>query len=276
MHVIENRPKPWVPYLILGPLVIPILILFTWLFLSSFSVSMYGLVPEQLTLKNWSILWSTPPNQASIWAYFMNTFLFASIVTIIEVFIASSAAYAISRLNFPGRRFLLSFVIILHAFPSITLIVAIFFVLRTLGLYDTLSGIILIKVAFELPFAIWVMKGFFDDIPWDIEIAALVDGASRFHIWRKIMLPIVGPGIAAISIFTFLTAWSEFMIPYIFAPTSSYKTLSVLLNELMSQAEQADYGLVATVGVFYILPVIIFYAFTQKYLVHIFSGGVKG
>lgn len=276
MQQSENRRKSWVPYLVLVPITLPICILFFWLFLSSFSSGMKGIVPDGLTLENWTFLWKPQPGHASIWAYFANTFLFASMVAICEVLIASAAAYAISRLHFPGRRFFLTFVIILHAFPSVTLIIAVYFILRALGLYDTLLGVICVKVAFELPFAIWIMKGFFDNVPWDIEIAALVDGSSRFTIWRKIMLPVVGPGLAAISIFAFLTGWSEFMIPYIFAPNSTHQTLSVYLNMLMSQADQANYGLVTAVGVFYVIPVLLFYFFTQKYLLNIFSGGVKG
>lgn len=272
----ENARRSVVPYIILVPITLPILILFTWLFLSSFSTGMKGLVPNGFTLENWTFLWKTEPGEVNVWAYFFNTLIFASLVTIIEVVIASAAAYAISRLNFPGRRFFLSFVIILHAFPTVTLIIAVFFVLRALGLYDSLSGVILVKIAFELPFAIWIMKGFFDNVPWDIEIAAMIDGSSRFTIWRKIVMPIVKPGLAAIAIFVFLTSWSEFLIPYIFAPNSTTQTLSVYLNALTSDAEQTDYGLLAAVGVFYVIPVLLFYVFTQKYLLNIFSGGVKG
>lgn len=276
MQQSENARKSWVPYVILIPITLPIIILYTWLFLSSFSTGMKGVIPEGFTLDNWRLLWKTEPGEASIWAYFINTFIFASLVTIFEVLVASAAAYAISRLNFPGRRFFLSFVIILHSFPSITLIIAIFLILRMLGLYDTLVGVIMVKIAFELPFAIWIMKGFFDNVPWDIEIAAMVDGSSRWHIWRKIVMPIVRPGVVAIAIFAFLTGWSEFMIPYIFAPNSSHQTLSVFLNMLMSEADQANYGLVTAVGLFYVFPVLLFYVFTQKYLLNIFSGGVKG
>lgn len=276
MQQSENARRAWVPYLILIPITLPIVMMYTWLFVSSFSTGMQGIIPQGFTLDNWRFLWETKQGAASIWAYAVNTFLFAACVTVVELLVASLAAYAISRLNFPGRRLFLSFVIILHAFPSITLIIAIFFILRMLDLYDTLTGVIVVKVAFELPFAIWIMKGFFDNVPWDLEIAAMVDGASRWNVWRKVVMPVVRPGLAALAVFAFLTGWSEFMIPFLFAPNSSTQTLSVFLNMLTSQADEANYGLVTAVGLFYILPVLIFYALTQKYLLNIFSGGVKG
>lgn len=276
MQQSESARKTWVPYIILIPITLPIVIMYTWLFLSSFSTGMKGVIPQGFTLDNWRFLWETEPGDVSIWAYFVNTFLFAALVTVLELTVASLAAYAISRLNFPGRRLFLSFVIILHSFPSITLIIAIFFILRMLGLYDTLAGVIIVKVAFELPFAIWIMKGFFDNVPWDLEVSGMVDGASRLKVWQKVVMPVVRPGLAALAVFAFLTGWSEFMIPYIFAPNSSNQTLSVFLNMLTSQADVANYGLVTAVGLFYVIPVLFFYIFTQKYLLNIFSGGVKG
>ncbi len=127
MQQSESARKTWVPYIILIPITLPIVIMYTWLFLSSFSTGMKGVIPQGFTLDNWRFLWETEPGDVSIWAYFVNTFLFAALVTVLELTVASLAAYAISRLNFPGRRLFLSFVIILHSFPSITLIIAIFF-----------------------------------------------------------------------------------------------------------------------------------------------------
>lgn len=272
----ENRKKSWVPYMILIPITLPIVIMFVWLFLASISDRMTGIVPEHLTAKNWTFLWQPFDGGTTIWPYLANTCIYAFLVMVLEVFIASLGAYAVSRLNFPGRRYFLSFIIILHAFPIVTLIIAIFWILKTLGLYDTVAGTVIVKVAFETPFALWIMKGFFDSVPWDVEIAAMVDGASRWKIWRKIVMPIVRPGLTAVCIFAFLTGWSEFLIPYIFAPNSTSATLSILVNSLMSEADKANYGLVAAVGVFYVIPVLFFYTFTQKYLLHIYSGGVKG
>lgn len=170
----------------------------------------------------------------------------------------------------------MSLTIVLHAFPSVTLLIAIFFVLRTLGLYDRLLGVILVKVALELPLGIWLMKGFFDTVSWDVEMAALVDGCSRFRIWLRIMLPLIKPGIAALAIFAFISGWNEFLLPYIFLPTSTNQTLSVFLQGLSGDIGRVDYGLLTAVGLFYALPTLLFFIFTQRYLLRIYSGGVKG
>lgn len=276
MQLSENRKNSWVPFVILIPITLPILIMYLWLLLSSVSTGMNGLIPKGFTLSNWSVLWQAIPGKASIWAYFFNTVLFAFFVAIFEVLIAAAAAYAIARLNFPGRRIFLSLTIVLHAFPAITLIIALFYILRMLGLYDTLVGVVLVKLALGIPFSIWILKGFFDNVPWDIEIAAMVDGSSRFNIWRKIMIPMVGPGLAAVAIFTFLSSWSEFMIVYIFAPNSNNQTLSILLNMLSGDPDRIQLGLIVAIAVFYIAPVLLFYFVTQKYLMNMYGGGVKG
>jgi len=196
----------------------------------------------------------------------------------VAIVIATSltAGYALSRLKFPFRPQFLGGAMILHAFPSISLIVAIFLMLRVLGLYDTLLGVILVKASLEIPFGIWVIKGFYDSIPWEIEMAGMQDGASRFLVWRKLVLPQVKPGIAALAIFSFIAAWSEFILPFILAPSSETQLLSVYLAGLMSDDYLTDYGLFKAVGLFYILPVMLFYLFTQDRLMDIYRGAHKG
>src|SRR5579864_2055690 len=150
----------------------PIILMYSWLLVASFSVRITGLVPHGFTLENWRFLGRALPNEASIWTTTLNSLLFAFAVGILEVLIGSMAAYALSRLNFAGRGVVLSSTMVLHSFPSVTLLIAIFLVLRFLGLYDRLAGVILVKLALDLPLGIWIMKGFFDNVPWDIEMAA--------------------------------------------------------------------------------------------------------
>lgn len=264
------------PYIALVVITLPLLIMYGWLFLSSFATRMEGMKPLGFTLRNWRFLTETLPHRPTVWAMVRNTFVFALSVALVELAIASSAGYVLSRMRFPGRRLFLSLTIVLHAFPSVTLLIAIFFVLRTLGLYDRLLGVILVKVALELPLGIWLMKGFFDTVSWDVEMAALVDGCSRFRIWLRIMLPLIKPGIAALAIFAFISGWNEFLLPYIFLPTSTNQTLSVFLQGLSGDIGRVDYGLLTAVGLFYALPTLLFFIFTQRYLLRIYSGGVKG
>jgi inositol-phosphate transport system permease protein len=158
----------------------------------------------------------------------------------------------------------------------VTLLIAIYFVLRSLQLYNTIQGVMLVKVALELPLGMWLMKGFFDNVPWDIERAAMVDGASRFRIWWQIVLPLIRPGIAALAIFSFISGWNEFLIPYTFILNRQQATLAVYLQQLVGDSRFVDYGQVAAIGLFQLLPVVLFFLFTQRYLLSIYAGGVKG
>jgi inositol-phosphate transport system permease protein len=266
----------WTVVLVLVVLSAPIIVMYGWLLLASFSGSTTGLVPHGLALENWRFLWTTLPNQANAWVAAANSLTFAVALAGLELCIGSMAAYALSRMNFPGRGVFLSSTIVLHSFPSVTLLIAIFLILRFLGLYDQLVGVILVKLALDLPLGIWIMKGFYDGVPWDIEAAALTDGYSRLRVWWRVMLPLIKPGLFAFGIFAFLSGWNEFLLPYVLLPSQGSQTLSVLMAGLAGEERFADYGLVTALAVFYILPAVLVFGLTQKYLLQIFSGGVKG
>jgi inositol-phosphate transport system permease protein len=185
------------------------------------------------------------------------------------------AAYAIARLSFPGRGLYLGLVLVLHAFPAVSLIIAIFYILRLLGLFDTLGGVILVKVALDLPLGIWLMKGFFDALSWEMEMAALVDGMSRWQIFWRIALPLVRPGLLALGTFALLSAWGEFILPFTLIVTSRRWTMAMYLQSFLGEAF-TDFGMVAAVGLFYALPVVVLFALGQRYLLNIYGGGVKG
>ena len=264
------------PYLLLLLLTSPILLGYAWLLIATFSHRTSGLIPDSFTLDNWDFLWNFGNWQDSVWSVTLNTTILALGLTTLVVSISALAGYSLSRLDFPGRRQFMGMTLILHAFPGVTLLIAIYFVLRTLGLYNTIGGVVLVKVALELPLGIWLMKGFFDGVPWDIERAALVDGASRFRVWWQIVLPLIRPGIAALAIFSFISGWNEFLIPYTFILGKQQSTLAVYLNQLSSDTRFVDYGQVAAVGLFQLLPILIFFLFTQRFLLSIYAGGVKG
>jgi inositol-phosphate transport system permease protein len=190
--------------------------------------------------------------------------------------VSSTAGYVLSRLNVPGRAFFLAGVMVLHAFPSVTLIIAIFIVLQMVGLYNSLVGVILVKAALELPLGIWLMKGFYDTVPWEIEMAGIADGASRFTVWRRLVLPQVAPAFAALGLFAFLSGWSEYILPQVLTPGNNVQVMSVYLASLISDDNNFDLNLFKAVGVFYILPVVILFAFFQKHLMNIYGGGSKG
>ena len=270
------------PYMILIVTVTPIILGYAWLIMASFSTRTFGLDVEGWTLSNWSefVAPGARPfgrgSYPSIWRVTLNSALISLIMVVLVVGVSSLAGYALSRLNFRGRRGFLSLTLILHAFPSVTLLIAIFFVLRTLHLFDTIMGVALVMVTLQLPLGIWLMKGFFDNVPWDIERAALIDGASRFRVWWQIVMPLIRPGIAALSTFAFLFAWGEFLIVKTFTIGSNTGNLSVYLENFIGDTAPTNWNVVAAVGLFQLMPVLVFFIFAQEYLLNIYAGGSKG
>ena len=263
--------------LAVGLLTLPIVAGLAWLVLTGIFDRVHGLLPVgRPDPQNWRFLWvggfgGRPP----LWTVLANSLLFAGVVAALELVVASMAAYAIARLNFPGRGLYLGLVLVLHAFPAVSLIIAIFYILRLLGLFDTLAGVILVKAALDLPLGIWLMKGFFDALSWEMEMAALVDGMSRWQIFWRIALPLVRPGLLALGTFALLSAWGEFILPFTLIVTSRRWTMAMYLQSFLGEAF-TDFGMVAAVGLFYALPVLVLFGLGQRYLLNLYGGGVKG
>ncbi|MCK4805548.1 MAG: carbohydrate ABC transporter permease, partial [Spirochaetes bacterium] len=254
-----------IPCILLLILTLPIIVGYAWILISTFSTRTYGLLPVDkdgkfggFTLSNWGFMFDP-----EIWIVTFNTLILAIGLTIGVVIVSMMAGYALSRIKFPGRKSFLSLTLILHAFPTVTLLIAIYFVLRWISVipvlgrglpivggfgYNTLGGVILVSIAIQLPLGIWLMKGFFDNVPWDMERAALIDGASRFRTWREIMMPQIKPGIAALAIFSFIQGWSAFLIPYSFMTSATKATIATYLNNLITESAPVNYGTLAAVG----------------------------
>jgi inositol-phosphate transport system permease protein len=270
-----------IAYSVLGIVTLPIILMYLWLLLSSFSSQMiYGVVPVDFTMENWRFLWSDVEIVGavfpSIWLATWNSIVFSGVLTILEIIIGVMAGYALSRMDFPGRKSLMKATLMLHAFPSVALLIAVFFILNYMGLFDSLLGVILVKTALQIPMTAWIIKGFFDDVPWDLEWAGLIDGCNRFKVWYKIVIPVIKPGIAAVSIFSFLAGWSEFLLLYTFVISDNNITLATYLQKLISNPNIVDYGLLSAVSLFYMIPVLVFFLLTQKSLMQISAGGGKG
>jgi len=268
----------WHLVLILAIFSSPLLIMYLFQILDSFTERDPGsLWPGELNLQNWRFLWEKiDVGRPSIWVVTFNTFIFATTTALAVTSLSTMAGYALSRLNMPGRPYFLGGLIILHAFPTITLIIAIFIILQFMGLFDSLLGIILVKAALELPFGVWIMKGFYDTVPWEIEMAGVQDGASRARVWWELVLPQVKPGLAALLIISFLSGWSEFILPLVLAPGSDTQVLATYMNAVIQDDTTADFGLFKAIGMFYSIPVIVIYLLFQKQLMNIYGGGTKG
>ena len=290
----KQRLSSAIPVVLLTILTIPVVAGYLWIIISTFSTRTYGLVPVDregkfggLTLRNWAFLWE----DKQIWNVTLNTLLLAVLLTVGVLVISAMAGYALSRISFPGRKAFLGGTLILHAFPSVTLLIAIYFILREIGKipvigkglpiiggfgYDTIGGVAMVMVALQLPLGVWLMKGFFDNVSWDMERAALIDGCSRLRVWWEIMLPSIRPGIAALAIFTFIGGWGAYLIPYTFITAQEQSTISAYLQMLQGDTSPVNYSRIAAIGIFQLIPVLIFFIFTQEYLLSIFSGGAKG
>ena len=270
---------------IVVPLAIPLLGM-AWLVAQSFSEKVIvGLLPSGFTLEHFSFLWrqikfgtKVYPN---IWPVVRNSLFLCLIMVPTEVLISSSAAYALSRMKAPGRGAIMNFIVFLHAFPGVLMLIALLYLLVQMGLYGkgvlTLIGVALVKVALNVPMSAWILKGFFDGIPWELEWAALVDGCTKFQVWKKVLLPIIKPGISAIAIFSFMSGWGEWLIAYTYLRDPEYYTFPVLLSSLVYEFRFVDWGLLAAMSLFYIIPTLVMYALTQKTLLKIqLVGAVKG
>ena len=292
--IIVFLPGHWAPYIALVGLLFPLLIGYFWVIVATFSYRTKGLVPLDgndnfggFTLKNWESIFAgnIAGLEFNIWPILMTSLAIAVLMTFVVLLVSSMAGYALSRMDFPGRRFFLSFTLILHGFPAITLLIPIFIVLLRMGDtpiigdligFNTVGGIAMVMVAFQLPLGVWLMKGFFDNIPWDMERSALIDGASRFRTYWEILLPQIRPGLLALGIFAFIGGWNAYIIPATYSIGTGLSNLPVFLNELIDETAPVDWNQVAAVGLFQLIPIFIFFIFAQEYLLNIYAGGTKG
>jgi len=262
-------------------LTIPLMSLYVWLLFNSINEKpLYSLIPKNPGFRSWIQLFSRLPEASgmptSIFPIIRNTIIIAGGVMLLDLFVCSLAGYSISRLKFKGKDLLLSFLLIMKAFPLLILLIATYFVLFYLRLLNTFLSVILARTAMELVMGTWIIKGFFDSIPREIEESARIDGASKFTLWRKIMIPLVKPGLVAVGVMAFIAGWSDFIFVYTFIFDQSKWTLSVFLYSLISSQESVDYNFLATVSIFYMIPTLLLYSFAQKGLTKgTLGGGIK-
>ncbi|MCB1490428.1 MAG: carbohydrate ABC transporter permease [Rhodobiaceae bacterium] len=211
-----------------------------------------------------------------VWNAFFNSLFVAGISTAVKATAATLAGYYLSRFAFPGRAGYLQGLLVIEAFPPMILTIPIFIVVYWIGLINTLPGPMLVISALDLPFYIFVMKGFFDGVPWDIEMSALTDGATRRQAFLHVVLPQVTGGIIAISIFAFIKGWEEYVFVTSLRTGNSYWVMSTYLYYIAQDVMGVDYGMVAAVSVIYVIPSLLLYLFFQKYLTQMTFGGVKG
>jgi ABC-type glycerol-3-phosphate transport system permease component len=206
----------------------------------------------------------------------LNSTIVAGTTTVLGIAVAALAGYALARFRMPLQRYLLVLVLSVQMFPLVALIIPLFVVMRTLDLLNTYAGLILAYLSFTIPLAVWMLRGFFRSIPSDLEDAAMVDGCTRMGALLRVVLPLAGPGIAAASIYAFISAWNEFLFALTFMSDERMYTLPVMLQSFVGR-EQSDWGAIMAASVLFTLPVIVFFLFVHKRLTQgMVQGGIKG
>jgi multiple sugar transport system permease protein len=208
--------------------------------------------------------------------FFRNSLIVAGSTAIVVTILASLSGYALSRFTFRGKYWIVGLMLLTQMFPLVMLVAPIFKILSPLGLTNSLTGLVIVYTAFNVPFATFLMQSFFDGIPKDLEEAAMIDGATQFVAFRQIILPLTLPGIAATLGFVFTAAWSELLFALMLISSNSASTFPVGLLTFVSKFS-VDFGQMMAAGVLALIPACIFFLLIQRYLVQgLTAGAVKG
>jgi ABC-type glycerol-3-phosphate transport system permease component len=249
-----------------------------WMLVSSLKVSHELLAapptfwPHEWDLRAYRKLFT----ETNFWTYFQNTILVAGLTTVIVVAAGVIGAYALTRYRFPARTFIARVTLLAYMFPPIIMLVPLFLLAREAGLVNSRPGLALTYISFSLPYALWILRAFFQSIPVDLEHAALTDGANRAQALLYVVMPLALPGIIATSIFTFIVAWNDFLFALVLIGQDELKTLAIGINEFFHMAV-VDWGLIMAAGVMVTIPALIFFVAVQRYLIAGWgAGGIKG
>ncbi len=230
------------------------------------------LIPNPATLTNYIAIWTQSNLPDLMWNSAVTTFFTVAICVVA----GTMAAYSLSRMQFRGRQNVLLFFLILRMFPVVLMIIPLFIIMRQAGLLDTRIGLALAYTAFLLPIFIWMMKGFFDAIPLELEEAARIDGCTRFGAMVRIVLPLVQGGLWACAVFIGIAAWNEYLFALMLTTSSGSRTWPVGL-QLMVGEFQLPWGALTAGGILSILPVLALFAIVQRSIVRgLAQGAVKG
>ena len=229
--------------------------------------------PEEPTLRNYATLLN-PANPAGhdFLRYMWNSLTVSTATTVLGVGVAVPAAYAFSRFRFPGRTFLFFAVLLRNMFPAVVFLMPLFILMRRLGLVGTHVSLILTYLTFGLPLSIWLLKGFYDNIPVELEQAARIDGATRLQAFVLIVMPLSMPGIIATSIFSFIGAWNEYVYALTFLNSKEQLTLPVGIQRFFAEFSTDWPGLMAATFLMSV-PVVVLFLVLQKFFVRALTEG---
>jgi multiple sugar transport system permease protein len=231
-------------------------------------------LPTHWTLHNYTTAFKTGFFTAAL----RNSIGIALITTVIALAFASMAAYAITRLDFPGKTAILAGALAVTMFPAISIVGGLYNVWRNIGLFDTWAGLILPYLSFSLPLSIYILSAFFREIPWDLEKAAQMDGATPLQAFWRVILPLAVPGVFTAGILTFIAAWNDFLFANVLTATNSARTAPVALSYFTGASQfQQPAGAIAAGAVIVTVPILIMVLIFQRRIVSgLTAGAVKG
>ena len=227
------------------------------------------LIPRAVSFKNYSDLFE----QTSIVWHLFNTVWISCFVTIVTVILASMSAYVLTRFLTPTAEWIARVSLYAYMVPSIVLIIPFYMGLRTAGLVNTHSGLILSYLSFTLPVGIWMMRACFQTIPKTMEEAAVVDGANRFEAFFLIAMPQAIPGVVSTSIFVFILCWGEYLYPVVLINSDRLRTITITLDALTGGGQNIKFGLLMAASTVATVPILLIFLFLQRHLVRGFAAG---
>ncbi len=265
-------------YLVIGAILFFALFPVIWTFLTSLKyekdiiTTNLHYLPQSITFDNYIAIW----NRSGFTTLIFNSTVVTLFTLIMCMMLGTLTAYSLSRYQFRGRSYILQFYLVIRMFPVVLLIVPLFIILRSFNVLDTRFGLALAYTTFLLPFCVWMMKGFFDAIPIDLEEAARIDGCTRLSALLRISLPLVRSGLVATGVFIGIGSWNEFLFALMLTTSQGSRTWPVGL-QLMIGEFQLPWGTFSAGGIISIIPVIIFFAIVQRSIIRgITAGAMKG
>ena len=260
--------------LVIAYALIPVLWIISLSFKPTSSVTDGRFIPQEWTLNNYRGIFATDEFTRAL----LNSIGIALIATALAVAIGTMAAYAIARLRFPGKKLLIGVSLLIAMFPAISLVSPLFEIERSVGLFDTWPGLILPYITFSLPLAIYTLAAFFREIPWELEKAAKMDGATPGQAFRSVIVPLAAPGVVTTAILVFIFCWNDFLFAISLTSTDAARTVPAAMASFTGSSQfEEPTGSIAAAAVLITVPIIVFVLMFQRRIVAgLTSGAVKG
>jgi arabinogalactan oligomer/maltooligosaccharide transport system permease protein len=234
-------------------------------------------IPSEVSLENFKdVVFAEDVRGRLFLRQALNSIVVAVATSVVGVTLSATAAYALSRWRFPGKDRALGAFLVTQMFPGVVMAIPLYILLDVLGLLDAMAGLVLVYSATSVPFSVWMLKGYFDTLPVELEEAARMDGCSQWTIFTRIVLPLSRPALAVVALFSFLTAWNEFILAATFMSDPRSYTLPVVLQRYVTDYG-TEWGHFAAGSILVSLPAIaLFFALQKHFVAGLTAGGVKG